>query len=278
MDAARPLGTLSGGRHARRILGCTVGAMRRLRRAYAARGLVVLAKGDWIMSSVSLDRGAVPFGVYTDPDHHDRYAVYLTLRISPAQHRGTGHTVEHGPIPDDALEVAISGEVWHARQDGARDRRFTGGCEYGQCRDSLARVGTARALRVAELWDRWHLNGMRGGCAHQSETWTCTRDANAETRETVRRIGGDPDSIPAAPCGTLNGWPEVRRLFGEHPYPHRGDACLSCGRNRWDEPTDACPVSGYRYGTAWLFEPVPADVLAELRRLFGRPEGWTIDR
>lgn len=37
--------------------------------------------------------------------------------------------------------------------------------------------------------------------------------------------------------------------------------------------TPACPVTGHRYGHAWLMEEPPADVLAEFRRLMALPSG-----
>lgn len=210
---------------------------------------------------------ATPIGTFMD--HGARYQMRVDLRIEPAQLRDTGRTINHEPIAADAVEVAIQGETWHAKADGSRDRRHTDMAGGGQNINDLRRVPGARAARIAELWDRWHLNGMRAGCAHQGETWTCTRDANAEARETARRIGADPGAIAPDVCGTLNGWPVIRELFGEHPYPKRGDACHVCDRARWDEPSDACPETGYRYGTAWLYEPVPPEIIAELRRLFG---------
>lgn len=36
----------------------------------------------------------------------------------------------------------------------------------GQVIDELRKIKDARAQRVAELWDRWRLNGMRANCAH----------------------------------------------------------------------------------------------------------------
>jgi hypothetical protein len=38
-----------------------------------------------------------------------------------------------------------------------------------------------------------------------------------------------------------------------------------------------CPVTGYRYGSAWLYEPIPESVIAEIRRLeevASRAERW----
>jgi len=174
----------------------------------------------------SLDRGAVPFGTYREG--RQRMAVYLTLSIHPAQWVAPGRTVDHEPTPTDALEVTISGESWVARQNGARDRRYADCMTAGQIVDDLRAVGSTRALRVADLWDRWHLNGMRANCAH----------------------------------------------FPDQHY-HPGETCpagLTIGGN----PAVVGVEPAYASGSAWLFEPVPADVLAELRRLFGKPEGWTL--
>ena len=80
------------------------------------------------------------------------------------------------PLPG-RLEVSICGEVYDAR-----GRHLHG----GQCVDALRRLvqegsspgpGLTRAdlWRLLELWERWHLNGMRAACAHQrgrGETYT----------------------------------------------------------------------------------------------------------
>lgn len=219
-------------------------------------------------------RNEYPQGTFTENGR--RYAVWAGLEIRPAQRAILhGQTVNHEPVAADAVEVSLMGSTYVAKADGTRDRRYTDAIAGGQNLDDLRKVRTDRAARIAAIWDRWHLNGLRAGCAHQSETWTCTNDLDHDAREAARRIGVPDAAIPPArPCGTLNGWPEVKRL--DLRYPKRGDSCIACGRARWDEPSDHCPVSGYRYGSAWLYEPVPADVLAELRHLFGKPDGWTL--
>lgn len=89
-----------------------------------------------------------------------------------------------------------------------------GGC--GQNRDALTgrhvlMSGWSEPMvaKLAEIWERWHLNDMRAGCEHQ-------RDA---------------------------GW-SARDMVGV-----------------------ACEVCGYRFGSAWLHEDVPAEVLEELLAL-----------
>lgn len=150
-------------------------------------------------------------GTFTE--YGRRSVVYLELRISPAQSIGRGFTVDHAPVPADAVEVSITGSVHYAKADGSRDLRYTEGYAYGQVLDELRKVRNPRARRIAELWDRWHLNGMRANCAH----------------------------MPA-----LNGH-------------------YSAGY-----PCDA--GTGYTSGSAWLYEPIPAEIIAELRALFGQGE------
>lgn len=151
-----------------------------------------------------------------------------------------------------------------------------------------------RAQRIAEIWREWHLNGMTAGCIHQPEAWTCTntRDRYADKVGTItgRIIAMRAEPATAENAAAIaaaekdraalvdaeqkahegpeaNGWGTIHAIYGEHPYPHRGDSCHVCGRSRWDEPTDACPETGYRYGTAWLVRALPAEIIAEIRGL-----------
>jgi hypothetical protein len=102
--------------------------------------------------------------------------------------------------------MAIQGTCWRATADGRIDRRFADCESAGQIRDDLRSVGTPAALRVADLWKRWHLNSLRANCSHM---------------------------------------PDQRYTQGM-----------------------ACPETGYKSGTSWLYEPLPAEVADELRRLF----------
>lgn len=72
------------------------------------------------------------------------------------------------------------------------------------------------------------------------------------------------------------GWgPDDRARLGEvWARWHLNDLRAACahqtppaGRN--DPDPAPCPRTGYRYGTAWLVEPLPADVLAWLTARFG---------
>jgi hypothetical protein len=96
-----------------------------------------------------------------------------------------------------------------------------------------------RAARLVDIWRRWHLNGMQAACEHQrAEGWT------------ERPID------PSKPLDT----------YGVHFEGQRSASWNMLAWVRPDEHPDGllgkpCETCGYRYGSAWLFEPLPADVL-----------------
>jgi hypothetical protein len=189
-----------------------------------------------------------PFGTFNENGR--RYQVRLECRIEPAQLRATGRTIDHGPIPADAVEIAITGTVWRANRDGTRDRRYVDCVSAGQVIDDLRRVPGERAARIATLWDRWHLNGMRPNCAHMpDQTYTPGRVCYA---------------VPN--CHPYREAP----LVGPQPVPNRvatrGRTCADCDGPAGD------PAHGYHSGASWLFEPVPPEIIDELRRTFGLRE------
>lgn len=200
-----------------------------------------------------------------------------------------------GTVNEGKLRLSISGVVGPKPNGDAR-----GSC--GQCVEALDEL-TALApgwtpdmvARLRDVWKRWHLNDMRAGCEHQRD-WPTTepievvsygltteamrlrdttraRLADAALRgETVeldaraRALAGLADwyqyrFAPPDADSPLSGCYEVRKretkmagwvLESEHP---RG--LLS----------KACPTCGYRYGSAWLYEAVPEDVLSFLAGL-----------
>lgn len=100
-------------------------------------------------------------------------------------------------------------------------------------------------LDFLDVWKRWHLNDMRAGCEHQRAAGWGTRPI-------------DPTKPTTA--------------YGKHFEGQRQDSWNLLGWVRPDEHpagllTLPCWYCGYRYGTAWLREEVPADVLRMLRQL-----------
>lgn len=149
--------------------------------------------------------------------------------------------------------------------------------------------------KLGEIWDRWHLNDMRPGCEHQRadgwgsedlevityklnrEGWDLRR--KAETAAKVAAVAGKAADLTDEERATL-----AFDLGQRHYSAPDADGPLSglmevdkrerkrAGWTRPDEHprgvlTKPCPVCGYKYGSAWLREEVPADVVEWLRGL-----------
>lgn len=120
-------------------------------------------------------------------------------------------TRTYGPYRDSVGDrTVVTLEIRHDEDTGHTTASFQGEeyakhsshpFAFGQCKGSAPRA-------LVELWDRWHLNGMRAGCEHQR----------------------------------ARGW-------------------------TWEtHPSAACPECGYRFGSAWLFEELPGDFVAQCDR------------
>lgn len=87
--------------------------------------------------------------------------------------------------------------------------------------------------QLITTWKRWHLNDMRAGCEHQrAEDW------GSETLLLKKSITN------------LAMWVTPQ----EHP---KGVL------------TKPCPICGYKYGTAWLHEPLPNEVTEWIQQFAG---------
>jgi hypothetical protein len=140
--------------------------------------------------------------------------------------------------------LSICASVWQ------RNRRDM--VAGGQMEDSLLSyidelapgVTRARIEYLLTIWRRWHLNDMRAGCEHQrAEKWD------------ERRIDAS----------------KPRNSYGKHFEGQRSDTWNMLAWVRPDEHPDgllgkSCPTCGYRYGTAWLVETLPANVEEEVKR------------
>lgn len=96
--------------------------------------------------------------------------------------------------------------------------------------------------KFVEVWERWHLNDIRAGCEHQrAEGW---------------------NKRPIDPTKPLNS-------YGKH---YEGQRFASWNMLTWVPESEhpegllsrPCPTCGYKYGTKWLTEEVPEDVIAWL--------------
>lgn len=154
--------------------------------------------------------------------------------------------------------------------------------------------------RLREVWDRWHLNDMRAGCEHQRRDWDTGKvlelvELRWTTKYTTLRSKASAGEMTQEEYAEFaEKSREVHRLSVDYPRPKHpdlwglaGEELISLG---WLVPAKAgnerkpacqvypaehpeglltkpCPECGYAYGSAWLYEEVPADVLGFLHGL-----------
>jgi len=110
----------------------------------------------------------------------------------------------------------------------------------GQCIDALDRIvryepgwDSATAQELKAIWKRWHMNDLRAGTPAQEEF-----------------LRNNP--VAAA-----------------YPVSHHTKACEALAAAGLDPD----PSNGYKYGSQWLFEPVPNEVIQWLN---ARPAGYAL--
>lgn len=148
-----------------------------------------------------------------------------------------------------------------------------------------------------DTWQRWHLNDMQAGCEHQRKAWD-----TGEELEVIEYTWSKTfyASRRAAENGTLDAeqyliYKElvkkvdsivIRSINHGEEYPAElikellvGSHIKEQSRERkqagWVHPDEhpkgllckPCPECGYSYGSAWLFEEVPTEVLEYLQAL-----------
>lgn len=153
--------------------------------------------------------------------------------------------------------------------------------------------------RLVDIWKRWHLNDMRTGCAHQRASWDTSKEIEIVSYGlTTEAYHKRVKAISYAAHLLINGGsasqltPEAKALialddwYADRRDPPNADSPLSgCFEVKKREKKSAgwvtqnehrdgllgkpCEVCGYRYGSAWLFEKVPDDVI---EWLFALPE------
>jgi hypothetical protein len=110
--------------------------------------------------------------------------------------------------------------------------------EVGNVRVFEAGWTPAMVARLVEVWDRWHLNDMQAASPRQ------------------------------------RAWLELYPVHATYPESHYELTCAAlaeAGLNPDEDHTPTIPnvdtTDGYRYGSAWLREDVPADVIEFLESL-----------
>lgn len=159
-----------------------------------------------------------------------RVALEFQMRPAPAAHTHGALTVDLQPVPFDAVDVSFTGEM----TDGGA------GQINADLRRAAEAVGARDVVSICDLWDAWHLNGLRAG----------TRAQTAALASMPPPIGGDHYNAARTFLESRGLEPDPA---GAALYPERG---------------------GYSYGSAWLHEVAPAsDVYEQVRALFASVDG-----
>lgn len=154
--------------------------------------------------------------------------------------------------------------------------------------------------KFCDIWQEWHLNDMRPYCKHQKELgwdilatekvdiyhYKLTKEADNKKKEAEKRalecLRNGENFIPTE----LETYFANLKMFrdGDSPEPPENyklykspttNATHETNMLGWLTPdkhpdgilTKPCPVCGYKYGTAWLKEEVPEDIIKWLENL-----------
>lgn len=190
-------------------------------------------------------------------------------------------------------DISMSGSVWNSRRSDI--------VRGGQCEDAIREYFPASAdvQRLCDLWDRWHMSGTRAGCEHQRAAGLASKplvlvdymlntdiwQRQNAVKDAIIKAAARGQSIKLAPAGaellalalsfTGPELPAASPLLEKYAEKKRETKLAG-----WVYPKEhadgqlcrPCPVCGYKYGSKWLAEKIPADVVAELldlARIFG---------
>jgi hypothetical protein len=206
--------------------------------------------------------------------------------------------------PDSRL--SLNGELWYKGKCMRAGQIVE--CLQPDCIAQYETGWTPEVVtRLREIWQRWHLNDLRPACVHQRELgWTdkaitsitlyhwalndsaCKLMKQATDAAVNALKGGEtftptPEQTFYANLGysLTTHTSELPPELVEHYQPRRSLYAGDKGHTEqktlgWLYPhehpdgllTRPCPICGYKYGTSWLKEDVPDDVI---QWLFGLP-------
>lgn len=163
-----------------------------------------------------------------------------------------------------------------------RSGNCRGSC--GQCideiREGFPADGWTREMvdKLCDIWERWHLNDMRAYCEHQKSmgwdklarepitfyNYSLNKEAMKKRHEAESAAMPQSLVVTKEIKGELTAFYEPKKpLFAGDRGP---TSTQQRGWIRFDEFEEGilckpCPVCGYKYGTQWLKEEVPEEVI-----------------
>jgi hypothetical protein len=219
----------------------------------------------------------------------DKRAFSRVCRLGESAH--VGSTFVKIEYRDGKLSISgVEGPKANGDARGGGGQIVMSGFDIEQYAPGWDRESVAK---LADIWNAWHLNDMRAGCEHQRAEHWGEEDIEVVTYRLTSEALREKGQIKRAADDSLAKTGEAKiteeeRLILSLPYT-RTSAPDSEGvesgryevekretkRANWVHPEEhsrgvlgkACPVCGYKYGTRWLSEAVPADVLDWLEAL-----------
>lgn len=201
-------------------------------------------------------------------------------------------------IKDKKPVFSASGNVWNTRHT---DIVMGGQCIddiYKEYHLDMTRDNANIYRKIMELWQRNHLNDMNAGCIHQRKNWDTDKDlklaklkldldkAGKQVRDIEKRVDEEVKkklkaSITKYEQKLLNlpYWvtvpiEEVKKYTEFYSVEEE-----KTEKAHWVNPEDhpegllgkPCEVCGYKYGTAWNYEPISQKDMREICNLLNIP-------
>lgn len=183
---------------------------------------------------------------------------------------------------DKGPELTISGQTRYSAGQILDDVRRLLGED-----DSRLKFPREKVAKLLNVWERWHLNALRSGCEHQRASWDPLAKVELVTYKQTGKVLTKAHATERAAVEQLRQGRTVTYTAEENrlanlPYEIVQDATLPAPGPEfevskretktagWVKPDESpagllckpCEVCGFRYGSAWLYEPLPADVVA----------------
>lgn len=184
----------------------------------------------------------IPLGKVAYFGTRKMHAVELEVELRKKKNTTAPYLDIHLQPCPEFVELSITGSIWNNLR--------TDCLSCGQNLETIADFfpNNKRVERIVAIWKRWHLNGMKSGCAHQiAEGW---------------------DKRPIDPSKPTD-------AYVDQGDGHRGWNMLIWLPRSEKHPNGLlgapCPTCGYKFGTSWLVERLPDDVIKEIRELCSFP-------
>ena len=178
---------------------------------------------------------------------------------------------------DKGLEFTASGNVWNSKH--------TDIIMGGQCIDDLGQYLKYNKTykEILNLWQKYHLNGMRPWCQHEHEenpsekikVYKLRYNEEGERLSKIRDLGIFKQYIEVTEEGMKNVPMALYELQASKIFNETGIEEKSRGWVTYNEVFSPdgligkpCKICGAKYGCSWYFHPIPENDLKRIEALF----------